>query len=72
MRIVAWNCLGKFDTKIDEIKKLNADIYVIPNVKTLPITIIKNTKTLPASIIGLETTITVLEYLPKMMWNWNW
>ena len=29
MKIVAWNCLGNFDTKIDEIKKLNADIYVI-------------------------------------------
>lgn len=29
MKIVSWNCQGKFREKFKEIKKLNADIYVI-------------------------------------------
>lgn len=29
MRIVSWNCNGKFREKFKEIQKLNADIYVI-------------------------------------------
>ena len=29
MKIMAWNCHGNFETKIDEIKNSNIDIYVI-------------------------------------------
>ncbi len=29
MRIITWNCNGKFREKYSEIAKLNADIYVI-------------------------------------------
>lgn len=29
MKIIAWNCHGNFETKIDEIKNSNIDIYVI-------------------------------------------
>ena len=29
MRIVSWNCNGKFREKFEKVKELNADIYVI-------------------------------------------
>ena len=29
MRIVSWNCNGKFREKFEKIEELNADIYVI-------------------------------------------
>lgn len=34
MKIISWNCNGKFREKFRDILELDADIYVIKNAKT--------------------------------------
>ena len=71
MKIISWNCKGKFREKFKEIIKEDADIYVICECENPACSESEEYKKFAGyNYAWLEiTTLKVLEFLPKMILN---
>lgn len=68
MRIITWNCNGKFSEKFPAILEENADIYVIQECENPSIIDSNEYKDFASNYFWLvKTSIMALEYLLVMM-----